>query len=163
MTRALRKGKSQKGLILANGGVLTYQHAICLSNRPRRDGSAYPDRDPLPSHIVDVPVPTISAEAEGEAIIEVKSSDRKSHRQTQKLMCFCKTYTVEYGRNGAPSIGFIVGRLTSNDHRFVANADDSRTLEQLSSRVKEPIGRIGWVRSGEKGKNLFVFEQSANL
>ena len=77
MTRELRNGKNRKGLILANGGVLTYQHAICLSKTPRRDGSVYPEKDPLPFHIVDVPVPAISAEAEGEAVIEVTSRHQK--------------------------------------------------------------------------------------
>ena len=73
MVRELRSGKGHNGLILANGGVLTSQHAICLSSRPRQDGSTYPDRNPLPCHITDVPVPSISAQAEGEAIIEVGS------------------------------------------------------------------------------------------
>lgn len=71
MVRELRSGKGQHGLILANGGVLTYQHVVCLSTRPRRDGSAYPDRNPLPSHVTDVPVPSISAQADGEAVVEV--------------------------------------------------------------------------------------------
>lgn len=74
-----------------------------------------------------------------------------------------QTYTVEFDRNGAPIKGFVVGRLASNDHRFVANAGDAKTLEQLSSRVREPIGRVGWVNSGDKGRNFFTFQKSANL
>lgn len=68
--RRLRKGDGESGLVLANGGVLTYQHALCLSKIPRRDGSAYPDVKPLP---IDIAVPTVTAEAEGEAVIEVKN------------------------------------------------------------------------------------------
>ena len=71
MVRELRNGNGQHGLILANGGVLTYQHVVCLSTRPRRDGSAYPDRNPLPPYLTDVPVPSISAQPEGEAVVEV--------------------------------------------------------------------------------------------
>lgn len=71
MVRQLRKGNAQNGLILANGGVLTYQHAICLSTHPRRDDAPYPDTNPLPSHITDIPVPRIAERAEGEAVIEV--------------------------------------------------------------------------------------------
>ena len=74
MVRKLRTGHGRNGLILANGGVLTYQHALCLSSRPRRDGSAYPNRDPLPSHLTDIPVPAVTAHAEGEAVVEVSPS-----------------------------------------------------------------------------------------
>ena len=74
MVRELRRGTSQNGLILANGGVITYQHVICLSSRPRRDGSPYPDEKPLPSYMTGTKVPTIVAQAEGEAVIEVSPS-----------------------------------------------------------------------------------------
>jgi hypothetical protein len=71
MTRQLRQGRGSNGLILANGGVVTYQHVICLSTQPRCDGSPYPDQNPLPDVITDVPVPPIDEQAEGEAIVEV--------------------------------------------------------------------------------------------
>lgn len=75
MVRELRRGNGQNGLILANGGVLTYQHALCLSTRPRRDGSAYPDKNPLPTHLTDVPIPKVAVQVEeGEAKIEVSLS-----------------------------------------------------------------------------------------
>ena len=70
--RRLRAGNGQTGLILANGGVLTYQHALCLSARPRRNRSAYPSKNPLPSHLTNIPVPAITAHAEGESKIEVR-------------------------------------------------------------------------------------------
>jgi len=73
MVRGLRSGNGQNGLILANGGVLTYQHALCLGTQPRRNESAYPDTNPLPRYVTDLPIPRISAQAEGEAIIEVGS------------------------------------------------------------------------------------------
>lgn len=73
MTRQLRQGKGRTGLILANGGVMSYQHVICLSTTGRRDGSAYPAEDPLPEMVTDLPVPAIDAKVEGneEATIEV--------------------------------------------------------------------------------------------
>ena len=71
MTRQLRKRRGKVGLILANGGVATYQHAICLSSQPRRDGSAYPLVNPLPEMITDVPVPQVCEEADGKAVVEV--------------------------------------------------------------------------------------------
>ncbi|KAF2840135.1 hypothetical protein M501DRAFT_952176 [Patellaria atrata CBS 101060] len=140
MTRALRHGPSTTGLILANGGVLTYQHAVCLSSKPRADGKPYPDHNPLPLVLDDVPGPPVEAQAEGEAVIE--------------------TYTVSFSRTGKPEQGHIVGRLKGNGHRFLANDGDEATLLQLCG-VKEMIGRIGWVRSEFNGKrNLFYFTES---
>lgn len=69
MVRELRKGKKTNGLVLANGGVATYQHVVCLSSKPGQH--QYPAENPLPAVITDVAVPTIDNEAEGEAVIEV--------------------------------------------------------------------------------------------
>lgn len=79
MVRQLRKytGTPRHGLILANGGVLSYQHAICLSSCSRRDGLSYPVKNPLPEHVTDVVIPGIDVQAEGEAVIEVESSSVK--------------------------------------------------------------------------------------
>ena len=78
MTRQLRSSKKKMkpttGLILANGGVLTYQHVVCLSSHPRKDGSAYPSVNPLPAgppRLEDAP--RVQVEAEGVATIEVSS------------------------------------------------------------------------------------------
>jgi hypothetical protein len=74
MVRELRKGKARNGLVLANGGMVTYQYVVCLSNKPR--DSSYPNSNPLPDFLDDEPVPTVDEKAEGEAIIEVSSPDR---------------------------------------------------------------------------------------
>ena len=71
MVRQLRKGKGKTGLVLANGGVATYQHVVCLSRSPRRDGLPYPDSNPLPEYVTDVQVPLVSETVEGEATVEV--------------------------------------------------------------------------------------------
>ena len=72
MTRQLRQGKGKHGLVLANGGVVTYQYAVCLSSQPRRDGSPYPAKNPLPDIITTVPVPQVDNQPDGDAIIEVR-------------------------------------------------------------------------------------------
>ena len=69
MVRQLRKGNGQRGLVLANGGTLTYQYVVCLSSQPR--GSPYPDRNPLPEILHDEPVTPVDERAGGEAMIEV--------------------------------------------------------------------------------------------
>jgi hypothetical protein len=71
MTRELRKGKAKHGLVLANGGVVTHEHAVCLSTQPRKDGSPYPERNPLPALVKDVYCPPVDDRAEGEAVVEV--------------------------------------------------------------------------------------------
>ncbi|CAI7623675.1 unnamed protein product [Penicillium pancosmium] len=147
MARQLRGGSARNGLILANGGFLSYQHVICISNRPRRDGSQYPDSSIYNTTIPD-PIPPIDAEAEGKSQIE--------------------TYTVEFGRDGRPTLAHIVGRLSGSNHRFLANHGDEETLNRLASRSDEPIGKTGRVvpdSAGEKGqrRNLFYLDSNARL
>ncbi|KAG8405933.1 hypothetical protein J3459_019452 [Metarhizium acridum] len=91
MARELRAKRHNTGLILANGGMLTHQHALCLSARPRGDGRAYPTSNPLPE-IVDGYSPRFTEAADGTATIE--------------------TYTIEYNRDGTPGVGLIVGKTT---------------------------------------------------
>ncbi|CAK3980488.1 acetyl- transferase like [Lecanosticta acicola] len=143
MTRQLRKGRGKTGLVLANGGWVTYQHVLCLSSSPRSDGLPYPDEPPLPKYVTDVQIPKIVEEAEGDAAVE--------------------TYTVEYARNGQPLRGHIVGRLKSTGHRFLANHADEGTLKALASWEVDPIGRSGRVKRGGDGRNLFSFGESARL
>jgi hypothetical protein len=69
MVRELRSSKAVNGLVLANGGVATYQHVVCLSTQPRN--SPYPAENPLPTILDDEPIPSIDEKAAGEAIIEV--------------------------------------------------------------------------------------------
>jgi acetyl-CoA acetyltransferase len=71
MTRQLRAGKGKKGLVLCNGGVLSYQYVVVLSKEPRRDGM-YSLENPLPAMITDVSTPKIVNVAEGEAVVEVR-------------------------------------------------------------------------------------------
>ena len=71
MVRRMRSERFSNGLILANGGVLTHQHAICLSTQPRKDDCGYPKANPLPEYIKDLSIASVTAEAEGKAVIEV--------------------------------------------------------------------------------------------
>ncbi|KAI5358138.1 Putative thiolase-like protein type 1, additional [Septoria linicola] len=137
MTRQIRRGKGKTGLVLANGGWVTYQHVLLMSRSPRSDGLPYPDENPLEKSVGDVFVPEIVEQAEGECVVE--------------------TYTVEFARDGSPSKGFVIGRLLKNAHRFLANHADAETLKELSSWEIEPIGRRGWVRAEQDGRNVFTF------
>ncbi|KXJ97276.1 thiolase [Microdochium bolleyi] len=144
MSRLIRRDKVKTGLVLANGGVLTYQHALCLSRKPRRDKAAYPPQNPLPDFSKGVTAPPVSIDPQGRAIIE--------------------TYTVDFDRNGKPQLGYIVGRLETGDKaRFVANHGDDSTLAKLTDTTLEPIGRRGVVRQAEDGRNMFFIDQGGKL
>ncbi|KAF2186796.1 acetyl-CoA acetyltransferase [Zopfia rhizophila CBS 207.26] len=144
MTRALRSGKGKKGLVLANGGVLSYQHVVVLSSTPRMEG-AYPEKNLLPKETTDIPSPQLEFAAEGDAVIE--------------------TYTIEFNRDGSPLRAYIVGRLKSNNHRFLANHGDESTLRQMANSDSEIIGKMGWVMQDprKKGRGLFTFEKGARI
>ncbi|OQU96341.1 hypothetical protein CLAIMM_02438 isoform 2 [Cladophialophora immunda] len=145
MVRQLRHlhGPSRKGLILANGGFMTYQYALCLSNEP--GSRQYPKQNPLPEVWPEGTAVPLDPEPQGEATIE--------------------TYTVEFGRDGAPVVGHIVGRTKSGGRRFLANHADVATLQQLASASEEQIGKSGTVRQhpGVRGKNLFSFTKENKL
>jgi hypothetical protein len=70
MTREIRAGKGRKGLVLCNGGVMSYQHAVVLSKDPRTSG-VYPQENSPPRGITDITVPDIDERPEGEAEVEV--------------------------------------------------------------------------------------------
>lgn len=69
MTRQLRSGSGKKGLILCNGGVLSYQYAVVLGTEPR--SSEYPLEHGL-SEVLDADLPALAEKAEGECVIEVR-------------------------------------------------------------------------------------------
>jgi len=138
MTRHIRRGEFKNGMVLANGGVLTYQHVLILSSNPRV--SPYPSANPLPENLESLPRPEIATDAEGEATVE--------------------TYTAEYDRKGKPSMGFVVLRL-KDGRRMVANVE-GMSLDELVRG--EGIGRKGMVRREKGGeRNLFSLGEASRL
>ena len=73
-----------------------------------------------------------------------------------------QTYTVEFARTGEPLRGHIVGRLKSNNKRFLANHGDENTLREMASGTKEVVGRSGYVSRDpeKKRRGLFSFDES---
>lgn len=76
-----------------------------------------------------------------------------------------QTYTVEYKRDGSPLRGYIVGRLTKNGRRFLANDGDERTLRQMADRDVEFIGQKGWVEGDKRreGRSLFTLDRGSKI
>ena len=155
MVRELRKGKYHNGLVLANGGWLTYQYVVCLSSEPRR--APYPEQNPLRDLLDGETIPALEEKPQGEAIIEVGVFNIFGGATLTM-----QTYTVEFNRDGTPLRGHVVGRL-KNDSRFLANQGDEGTLRELASGVKEQIGRSVWVRAGDEERNVFSFGRSERL
>lgn len=84
MVRQLRKlhGKPEpsQGLILANGGVLTTESAMCFSTHLRRSHTPYPLEDKPPVHSTHDHVPPMAFDREGEAVVEVCTETPKYFR-----------------------------------------------------------------------------------
>lgn len=168
MTRQIRAGKFQKGLVLANGGVLSYQHAICLSSKGRADGSSYYDSRAGSESTTEGLAPVVDTFAEGEAIVEVSQLPVVPLGGIGVTNHKLQTYTVEFSRDGSPETAFIVGRLKHSGHRFIANHGDQRTLQHLSSALEEQVGTEGFVttirtKSGEPENNVFYLGPRPNL
>lgn len=74
MVRRLRKlhgnAGPSNGLLLANGGVLTTENAICVSTHPRKASDPYPREDMVLSRSVQL-APSIAMDVQGEVVIEV--------------------------------------------------------------------------------------------
>lgn len=123
MVRALRHSGSH-GLLFGNGGYCTHNHAILLSVTPPPPGSL-PQEYHVQAEADALPGPTVPLrdDIEGAATLE--------------------TYTVVYGREG-PSYGVVMAR-TEGGERLVArvDADDSETIDFLTSGVAEPVGAAG--------------------
>jgi len=73
-----------------------------------------------------------------------------------------QTYTIEYDRQGAPSLGLIVGKLQGSGQRFLANHGDEQTLAQLANTSAEQVGRAGFVHKDDE-RNLFFFDLKTRL
>lgn len=84
MVRVLRRRKrGTRGLVLGNGGNVTYQHALVLSANPPAMGQEYPRENPLPK-LLDVRGPAIDSRPEGKATIEVETDS--GFMKTQPLI-----------------------------------------------------------------------------
>jgi len=109
------------GLVHANGGYLTSQHAVLLGSRPHPDG--YVGR-PEPQQVrAAAPVPVLTAaQVEGQELV-------------------VETATVEHDRTGSPAQAFVVTR-TADGARVAASTPygDAAAAQELSLAAL-PAGR----------------------
>lgn len=65
-------------------------------------------------------------------------------------------------------MAFVVGRLKTSGHRFIANDGNHQTLQKLSSTVKEQVGKVGYVKTertdkGDPERNVFFLGPKPGL
>jgi acetyl-CoA C-acetyltransferase len=126
MVEKLRK-EGRYGFLFANGGFATDNHCIILGSEPIAAATFPQDYDyQAEAEAKRGPVPELVKDYAGPATIE--------------------SYTVFYGRDGAPKAGVVVAR-TPGSQRTLAHVDvsDAAMLAFLTDGKAEPVGTPGEV------------------
>jgi len=132
MVQKLR-AEGRYGFLFANGGFATDNHCIVLGSEPISAASFPQDFDyQAEAEAKRGPVPELVEDYAGTATIE--------------------SYTVFYGRDGAPKAGVVVAR-TPEDKRTLAHVDvsDAAMLAFLTDGTREPVGTAGQVVALDDG------------
>lgn len=125
MVLALRRGDGRRGLLFANGGFATHNHAIVLGAGPLPGaGAAHSFDCQAEADAARGPAPALVKDYAGPATIE--------------------TYTVFHRRDGAPRAGVVVAR-TPDGRRTLAKVpgEDAATIAFLTDGLAEPVGAQG--------------------
>ncbi len=126
------------GLLFANGGFATTNHAIVLAREPPALGPRTFDVQ-AEADAARGPVPPLIEDYVGAGGIE--------------------TYTVFYDRAGAPTFGVVIAR-TPGGARCICRVggDDHETIAVLTSGAREPIGAQGVAVRDANGMNAWRFK-----
>ena len=131
--------EGRTGFMFANGGFATDNHCIVLSNKPVVAASFPQDFDyQAEADAAREAIPPLDENYVGPASIE--------------------TYTIFYGRDGAPRAGVVVAR-TPAGARTLAHVDvsDTAMVALLTDGAVEPVGTGGAIAMGDRR----VWQQSA--
>ena len=131
MVRKLRK-EGEYGLLYGNGGYYSHNHALILATRPVA-GVSFPQDYHVQAEAVGLrgPIPPAGDDYEGPAVLE--------------------TYTVFFGRDGAPTHGVVIARAADGARLLSRiDGDDEESITFLTNGAVEPVGSAGHtVRQGE--------------
>lgn len=135
MVAALRRS-GVNGLLFANGGFATHNHAIMLTRNPQPAGVFPQDYDcQSQADAVRGTAPPLDEAYAGPARIE--------------------TYTVIYDRRGAPAFGVVIGRCPDGRRAIARIPGDDALIGLLTSGDAEPVGTPGRVvREGDMNRWL---------
>jgi acetyl-CoA C-acetyltransferase len=129
------RGTGERGLLYANGGFATDNHAILLSGAP----VAFAPHDWNVQAAADAaraPVPPLDEDYTGAAKVE--------------------SYTIFYDREGAPSGGVIVARTPGGDRTLAAiDITDAALVAALTNGAVEPVGQSGHIAAGADGQRTW--------
>ncbi|WP_298675333.1 acetyl-CoA acetyltransferase [uncultured Sphingomonas sp.] len=130
MVDALRGRAGGKGLLFANGGYATHNHAIVLGTAPLPGAGEAHDFDcQAEADAARGRVPELMKDYAGPAQIE--------------------TYTVFYARDGQPKSGVVVARLPDGNRTLAhVPGEDAATIAFLTDGAIEPVGASGAVVAG---------------
>ncbi len=128
------------GLLFANGGYATHNHSIVLTSAPNPALSFPHEFDfQAEADAARGEVPELDQDYEGPATIE--------------------TFTVHYGRDGAPRLGTIVARTPEGNRTLAAvMPDDAATIAWLTDGREEPVGATGRIERGRGSLREWVAE-----
>ncbi|TQN44037.1 acetyl-CoA C-acetyltransferase [Blastococcus colisei] len=116
------RGTDATGLVHANGGYLSYQHAIVLAGRPHPEGYV---GDPEPERIAHPDAPVLADAAP----LAADGTD-----------LVVETLTVEHGRSGGPEQAFVVGRTPDGARVAVPTAPGDTEAAAAFSLAALPEG-----------------------
>jgi acetyl-CoA C-acetyltransferase len=130
LVRQLRNHRDGLALLYGQGEFVTKHHALLLSSSPpQHDLAAIDDDVQARADRQRRPVPELVDNFTGPAALE--------------------TFTVAYGGSSDPDFGTVIAR-THEGQRLMARvtANDSPSLQVLTSLTTTPIGRVGHVARG---------------
>lgn len=138
MVERLRGGRG-KGLLFANGGYATHNHAIALTAQPNPAARFPQDFDfQREADAARGPVPELDEGYLGPARIE--------------------TYTVHYDRAGSARMGTIVARTPAGKRTLAAVAgEDGAAIARLTDGRTEPVGARGEIARGPGDLRMWSF------
>lgn len=127
MVDALRAGAGEKGLLFANGGFATHNHAIVLGTQPLPGaGEAHEFDVQAEADAARGPVPELVKDYTGPGEVE--------------------TYTIFYNRDGSARAGVVVAKLPDGKRTLAqVPGSDAATIAFLSDGKAEPVGTPGEV------------------
>jgi acetyl-CoA C-acetyltransferase len=131
MVRRLRGGAGL-GLLYGQGGFVTKHHALVVSRQAPRHALAQDTSVQAEADRNRRPAPPFVTEAAGNGKVE--------------------TFTVLYGRSGAPEHGVVMLRTTQGVRALArVPGHDGTTLAQLTDIDHTPVGSLGEIITADDG------------
>ncbi|NQE60893.1 enoyl-CoA hydratase-related protein [Caulobacter sp. RHG1] len=133
MVKRLREQPGDLGLLYGQGGYVNKHHALLVSTQPSANDLAQDYSVQDKADALRGPVPPLVERHAGPAMIE--------------------TYTVRFGRDGAPLDGVVIGRTPAGERLMARVApDDEASMALLLSTERSAIGSEGHTRVDPFGK-----------